>query len=110
MLYLSNALILFMFDVSMGTPLLIRWPGHIKPGSVTEAMVQNIDFAPTMLDMARVPVPPCMQGKSLQPIVTGKQKKLARAWLHYRYYEFEHSVIPQVGIEVNAISSFIFIP
>ncbi|MDQ3683046.1 MAG: sulfatase-like hydrolase/transferase [Bacteroidota bacterium] len=88
----------FMYDVSMGTPLIMRWPGHIKPGSVNESMVQNIDFAPTILDMAGVQVPASMQGKSLQPIVTGKQKKLSRSYLYYRYYEFEHSVIPHVGI------------
>ena len=89
----------FMYDVSMGTPLLMRWPGHIKPGSVTEAMVQNIDFAPTMLDIAKVQVPASMQGKSLQPIITGRQKKLLRPYLYYHYYEFfEHSVIPHLGI------------
>ena len=42
----------FMYDVSMQTPLLIKWKGTIKPGTVNTSIVQNIDFAPTMLDVA----------------------------------------------------------
>lgn len=90
----------FMYDVSMQTPLLVRWPGHIKPGTVTDAMVQNIDFAPTILSIAGASVPEWMHGKSLDKILTGSQKSLNRPYLYYHYYEFvkDHTVIPHVGI------------
>jgi arylsulfatase A-like enzyme len=90
----------FMYDVSMQTPLLVKWKGKIKPGSVNTSLVQNIDFAPTMLDVAGVKVPDWMQGLSLRPIITGKQTELARKELYYRYYEYpiDHYVLPHLGI------------
>jgi arylsulfatase A-like enzyme len=90
----------FMYDVSMGTPLIVRWPGKVKPGTVTNTMVQNIDFAPTILDMAGTTIPDSMQGKSLVPILTGKQTSLNRPFLYYHYYEFgaDHTVMPHLGI------------
>jgi len=90
----------FMYDVSMNTPLLVKWKGKIKPGSVNTSLVQNIDFAPTMLDGAGVKAPDWMQGLSLKQILTGKQSELARKELYYRYYEYpiDHYVIPHMGI------------
>jgi len=90
----------FMYDVSMNTPLLVRWKGKIKAGSVSTSLVQNIDFAPTMLDVAGVKAPDWMQGLSLKPILTGKQNELERKELYYRYYEYpiDHYVIPHLGI------------
>jgi arylsulfatase A-like enzyme len=90
----------WMYDVSMQAPLLVRWPGKIKPGSVTESMAQNIDFAPTMLDIAGVKVPEWMDGISLKPLLTGKQKTLPRKDLYYHYYEypFDHAVVPHLGV------------
>lgn len=90
----------FMYDVSMNTPLLIRWKGKIKPGTVNTSLIQNIDFAPTMLDMAGAPVHGSMQGLSLMPLITGKQKDVVRKELYYRYYEYpvDHAVLPHLGI------------
>jgi len=90
----------FMYDKSMKTPLMICWPGHIKPKTKTDAMVQNIDFAPTFLKAAGVDIPNGMQGLSLVPIITGKKKSLDRPYLYYHYYEFvkDHTVIPHLGI------------
>jgi arylsulfatase A-like enzyme len=95
----------FIYDVSMQTPLLVRWPGKIKAGSVNTSLVQNIDFAPTMLDVAGVKVPDWMQGLSLKSILTGKQTVpmaigIPRKELYYRYYEYpiDHYVIPHLGI------------
>ena len=90
----------FMYDVSMNTPLLIKWKGKIKPGSVNTSLVQTIDFAPTMLDVAGVKVPDWMQGLSLNPILSGRQNELSRKELYYRYYEYpiDHYVIPHLGI------------
>ncbi|HYE56601.1 MAG TPA: sulfatase, partial [Chitinophagaceae bacterium] len=93
----------FMYDVSMQTPLLIRWHGSIKPGIVSDALVQNIDFAPTIVDIAGLPVPGWMQGRSMRPILSGRQKTLNRPYLYYHYYEFvkDHTVIPHLGIRTD---------
>jgi arylsulfatase A-like enzyme len=90
----------FMYDVSMQTPLLMRWSGHIKPKTVSGAMAQNIDFAPTFLNAAGAEIPGWMQGLSLLPVITGKKKSLDRHYLYYHYYEFssDHTVIPHLGI------------
>ena len=90
----------FMYDVSMQTPLLVRWPGKIKAGLINTSLVQNIDFAPTMLDAAGVNIPDWMQGLSLKSILTAKQTELTRKELYYRYYEYpiDHYVIPHLGI------------
>ena len=90
----------FMYDVSMQTPLLVKWKGKIKAGSVNSSLVQTIDFASTMLDVAGVKIPDWMQGMSLKPILTGRQSALARKELYYRYYEYpiDHYVIHHLGI------------
>lgn len=87
------------YDVSMQAPLLMRWPGVIKPGSINNELVQNIDFAPTILDAAGVAVPDWMQGLSLKPILSGKQKSLPRKNLYYHYYEYpiDHYVSPHIA-------------
>ena len=66
-------------------------------------MVQNIDYAPTILDAAGVTVPSWMQGKSMQPILTGKLKAFDRPYLYYHYYEYgrDHTVIPHLGIRTE---------
>lgn len=90
----------FMYDVSMNTPLIVKWKGKIKPGTVSPALVQNIDYAPTILDVANAEIPAWMQGLSLKNILTGKQEELARKELYYRYYEYpiDHYVLPHMGI------------
>ncbi len=90
----------WMYDVSMQSPLLVRWPEKIKPGSITTSMAQNIDFAPTMLDIAGVTPPDWMHGISLKPLLTGKQKSLLRKNLYYHYYEYpiDHYVVPHLGV------------
>lgn len=90
----------FMYDVSMSTPLLVRWPQHIKPGIKINVLAQNIDFAPTILSATGNPVPQWMQGLSLLPVLTGKSTITDRHSLYYHYYEFskDHTVIPHLGI------------
>ena len=90
----------WMYDVSMQAPMLMRWPGKIKAGSVNEVMTQTIDYAPTMLDAAGIPVPAFMQGLSLVPMMTGKERSLDRPFLYYRFYEYkaDHTVLEHLGI------------
>ena len=90
----------FMYDKSMRTALMMRWPAHIKPKTATDVMVQNIDFAPTFLDAAGITIPQWMQGLSLIPIMTTAKKSLNRPYLYYHYYEYstDHTVIPHLGV------------
>ncbi len=84
----------FVYDQSFKTPLLISWGNHIKAGSKSDALVQNLDFAQTFLDIASVKQPADMQGKSLLPVLTGNMKNWKRDAVYYHYYEHpsEHNV------------------
>jgi arylsulfatase A-like enzyme len=90
----------WMYDVSMNAPMLMRWPGKIKAGSVNNNMTQTIDYAPTMLNAAGIPVPEWMQGISLLPSMTGKQKIIPRHNLYYHFYEYkaDHTVLEHLGV------------
>jgi len=90
----------FIYDESFKTPLLIRWPGVIQPGSVRNEMVQNLDFAQTMLDMAGIESPQDMQGESLMPLLKGAQNEWSRDAVYYHYYEYPavHMVKRHYGI------------
>jgi arylsulfatase A-like enzyme len=90
----------FMYDVSMQSPLLIKWKGVVKPGSVNNDLTQNIDIAPTILDIAGEKIPEEVQGISLRPFLLGKPSPVKRSSLYYHYYEFpvDHHVYPHLGI------------
>ncbi|MFG0290985.1 MAG: sulfatase [Rhodopirellula sp. JB044] len=90
----------FMYEESFRTPLIARWPGKIKPGSVNTDLVQNIDFAETFLDLAGAPIPDEMQGESLVPLLEGKTPEDWRDSLYYHYYEYPavHSVRRHEGV------------
>jgi arylsulfatase A-like enzyme len=78
----------FMFDESYRTPLLVRWPGVVEPGSVNTDLVSNLDFAQTFLDIAGAEIPEDMQGGSLVPILEGTIPKHWRMTHYYHYYEY----------------------
>ncbi|HEY5918046.1 MAG TPA: sulfatase [Chryseolinea sp.] len=84
----------FVYDQSFKTPLLIAWPGKVKPGTRSDELVQNLDFAQTFLDAAGVPAPSDMQGDSMVPLLTGQPNKWKRDAVYYHYYEYpaEHMV------------------
>lgn len=75
----------FMYEPGMHIPLLVRGPG-IKPGSVTDLFALNTDFAPTFLDLAGLPTPAEMHGRSLLPILHGEKPADWRTSAYYRYY------------------------
>ncbi len=80
----------FMYEESMGTPLIVRYPKLIHPGSVSDDLVLNLDFAPTLLDMAGVEIPVDMQGLSLLPILRDDKEVRWRDAVYYHYYEYPH--------------------
>jgi len=90
----------FMYNESFKTPLLIRWPNVIGPGTTSEEMVQNLDFAQTFLEVAGIISPEDMQGESLVPLLAGKSEKWDRDAVYYHYYEYpaEHAVKRHYGI------------
>jgi len=91
----------FMYEESFRTPMLARFPGVIKPGTIFNQMVMNLDIAPTMLDIAGVAIPKDIQGKSMKTLFT-KQNAPWRNELYYHYYEnTEHKVSPHFGIKTN---------
>ena len=94
----------FMYEESFRTPLLIYLPGG-KQGDVNE-MVQNIDYAPTFLQLAGVDVPKDIQGESFLPLLQGKKVKHWRHALYYHYYEYpaEHSVCRHYGVRTKRYS------
>ncbi len=93
----------FMYEESLRSPLLVRWPGHVKAGSVNTDLVMNLDFPETFLDYADVPVPSDMQGTSLRPLLEGGHPKNWRDAFYYHYYEFPgaHSVRRHYGVRTT---------
>jgi arylsulfatase A-like enzyme len=81
----------WMFEQSYRTPLLVKWPEVVKPGSVNDDMVSNVDLAETFLDMAGVKVPSDMQGRSMVPILKGRTPQNWRKEHYYHYYEYPGS-------------------
>lgn len=76
----------FFYEESARMPFLIRWPRVIKPGSTSDALVINTDFAPTLLAAAGLPLPSDLQGHDLRPILGGKKPEDWRDAFYYRYY------------------------
>ena len=77
----------FMYEESHRTPLLIRYPPLIAPGTEAEALALNIDLAPTLLELAGLDVPEELQGRSLVPLFTGQTPEDWRDHIYYRYYQ-----------------------
>lgn len=94
----------WMFEESFAMPFLIRWPGVIEPGTRSAALIQNIDYAPTFLEIAGVEIPETVQGRSLLPVLKngGKAPEGWREGLYYFYTgEFDHNVAAHDGVATD---------
>ena len=94
----------FMYEESLRTPLIVSYPGHTKPGSVCNRLVQNIDYAPTFLALAGVQQPKDMPGRSLVPVLTnGDNVKNWRQSIYYHYYDYPtyHMVRKHDGVRTE---------
>jgi arylsulfatase A-like enzyme len=94
----------WMYEESMRQPLVVHWPEGIEPGSVSEQLVQNIDIAPTILDLAGAEIPDDMQGRSLKPLLTGDDPGTWRDAVYYQYFEGPpavHSVAQHYGVRTD---------
>jgi arylsulfatase A-like enzyme len=93
----------FMYEESYRMPLMVRWPGVTKPGTRSDELVSNLDFAETFLDIAGADIPADMQGRSLVPVIKGKTPQDWRTALYYHYYEYPgpHSVRRHFGVRTK---------
>ncbi len=90
----------WMYEESLRTPLIVRWPNRIAAGSENTDLVQNLDFAPTFLELAGVEPPSNMQGRSLVPLLGGPRPADWRDAIYYQYFEFPgvHAVQRHYGV------------
>ncbi len=90
----------WIFEESARTPLLVRWPKVIKPGSECDDIVSLMDFAPTFLEIAGALPEPSMQGSSIAALMAGETPNGWRDSLYYHYYEYPlpHRVRPHYGL------------
>ena len=90
----------FMYEESLNTPLVMSLPKGLQARGDIKEMVQNIDYAPTFLEIAGAPAPSDIQGVSLLPLLQGKHPKSWRKSVYYHYYEYpaEHSVKRHYGV------------
>ena len=93
----------FMYEESIRMPFLVRWPAEIRPGTVSDAMALNVDFAPTFLDVAGLPASPEMQGRSLRAVLRGRTPSDWRTSMYYRYYHDpgDHNTRAHYGVRTR---------
>lgn len=91
----------FMYEESFRTPMMIRYPQVVKPGTKLNQFILNLDVAPTLLDLANIKVPDDMQGQSLKPLL---KKQLVKNWrneIYYHYYEKSFNLTAHYGIRTR---------
>ena len=99
----------WMFEESLAMPFLIRWPGVVEPGTRVDALIQNIDHAPTFLEIAGLEAPDDIQGRSLVPILKN-QGQVPEDWREAIYYyytgERTHRVAAHDGVRTDRYKLF----
>ena len=102
----------WMFEESLKMPFVIRWPGVVAPGTTSTALIQNIDYGPTFLDVAGVDTPAEMQGRSIAPLLHNDGRPTAdwRDAVYYAYYENAavHNVPVHDGVRTDRYKLFFF--
>ncbi len=93
----------FIYEESLRTAFLARYPGHIKPGTTVKNLVSNVDWAPTILDLAQAPIPAEIQGRSFLPLLLQTEVSDWRQDVYYHYYKYPqpHHVSPHFGIRTK---------
>lgn len=91
----------FIYEESLRMPFLVRYSRLVAPGSTCDAITLNVDMAQTILDLADVPQPFWMQGRSMVPLLAGKTPTDWRQEMYYRYWmhlDGAHRVQAHYGI------------
>ena len=97
----------WIYEESFRMPLIVHWPEGVDPGMVSEYLVQNLDLAPTILELAGAEVPDRMQGRSMVPLLRGENPADWRDAVYYQYYEGPelpgswHAVARHYGIRTD---------
>jgi len=93
----------WMYEESLKMPLIVKWPGVTRPGTVNTDLVQNLDYAETFLEMAQTDIPTDMQGRSLVPLLKSQTPADWRKSIYYHYFEFPgaHMVARHNGIRTD---------
>jgi arylsulfatase A-like enzyme/CubicO group peptidase (beta-lactamase class C family) len=93
----------WMYEESLRTPLIVRWPGVAKAGSRNSDLVMNLDLAETFLDVAGAAKAPTMQGESIVPLLKGSTPRNWRDAIYYQYFEYPgwHAVRRQYGVRTQ---------
>ncbi len=98
------------YEESLKMPLIVRWPGKVEPGTRCAAMVQNIDYAPTMLEAVGLETDWDVHGVSLMPLLTGGGAT-PRGWrdtIYYRYIDGGHGVAQHSAIRTDDFKLLFF--
>ncbi len=90
----------FMYEESLRMPFIIRYPAEVKPGTVNNNMILNVDFAETFLDYAGLDIPGDMQGRSFRPLLNGELPEDWQTSMYYRYWMHgaNHNVYAHYGV------------
>jgi arylsulfatase A-like enzyme len=96
----------WMYEESLRTPLIVRWPAVTRPGATCDKLVQNLDMAPTILEMAGVGAPGTMQGRSLISLLKGEDAGDWRDAIYYHYHQKDsgrtaHTVARHYGVRTR---------
>ncbi|WP_345271495.1 sulfatase family protein [Nibrella viscosa] len=92
----------WIYEESLKTPFVIRYPGVIKPGTQVRNVVSNVDWAPTLLSLTGTAIPGGLQGKSFLPVLTGQKANWQdQAYYHYYEYPEPHHVAPHFGLRTD---------
>ena len=92
----------WMYEPSFRMPFMIKYPKKIKAGTQNKELLLNIDFAPTLLDLAGAEIPNDIQGDSFKPQLFGENYQ-GRDAVYYHYYEYPywHNVQPHYGVSTG---------
>jgi arylsulfatase A-like enzyme len=92
----------WMYEPSFRMPFMIKYPKKIKPKSINNELIVNVDFAPTILDLAGIKPPKDMQGESFKKqLFDKKYAKRDAVYYHYYEYPFWHKVQPHYGVRTD---------
>jgi arylsulfatase A-like enzyme len=100
----------WIYEESIHMPLIVRWPGVVKPGSRPTPLVQNIDYAATFVELAGGKIPDGLHGRSLVPILRGETPVDWRKSLYYHYYDPGHGVTAHYGVRTDRFTLANFYP
>ena len=91
-----------MYEESLRVPLIIKYPGHVKPGSKNSSLILNIDIAPTIIELTGGKVPQEMQGTSLLPLMKNTENDWRESFL-YEYYQeaYAPGFVTAVGVRTK---------